>query len=114
MLYLFIKAHNASCHTLSNTILKTNQEAVDASLVLVVFLTQNSDVEDLFCGASSTTKNSLLFGYELLCLWFESIKDDFQHHFARMTNEADGSVVLRELQISFVGECDDEWLRPKC
>ena len=73
---------------------------VDVLLVLAVFLTQNSDVEDLFCGASSTKKTSLLFGYDLFCLWFQ---DDFQEHFARMTNEADGSVVLTELQIFCFG-----------
>ena len=67
---------------------------VDVLLVLAAFLTRNSDVEDLFCGTSSTMKTSLLFGDDLLCLRFQSIQNDFQHHFARMTTGADGFVVL--------------------
>ena len=81
---------------------------VDVLLLLAVFLSQNSDVEDLLCCTSSTTKTNLLFGYDLLCLGFQSVRNDFQHHFAHVTDEADGSVVLTELQISFRGECDDE------
>ena len=72
---------------------KINKDVADVLLMLAVFLTQNSDVEDLFCGTSSTTKASLLFGYDLLSLWFQqSIQNDFQHHFARITDETDGFV----------------------
>ena len=71
-----------------------NKDVEDVLLVLTAFLTQNSDVEDLFRGASFTAKISLLFGCDLLCLWFQSNQDDFQHCFACMTNEADGSVAL--------------------
>ena len=94
-------------------ILKINKDMIDILLVLAVFITQNTDVEDLFCG-TSPTKTSLLFGYDLLCLWCKSIQNDFQHLFARMADEADGSVVLTQLQISFLGECDDELLSPRC
>ena len=31
---------------------------------------------------------------------FKPIQDDFQHDFARMTDEADSSVVLAELQVA--------------
>ena len=79
-------------------------------LVLILFLTQTAVVEDLFYG-TYITKTSLLFGYDLLCLWFQSVQNDFQYHFARMTDEADRSVALTGLQISFLGECDDEWVR---
>ena len=85
-----------------------DQLLVHVLLVLAVILPQNSDIQDLFCGASSNAKTSLLFGCDLLCLWFQSVQDDFQYHFARMTNEANGSVVLTELQIFFLGECDDD------
>ena len=66
---------------------KVNKDVVDVLLVLAVFFTHISDVEDLFCDASSTAKTNLLFGYRLFCLWFQSVQDDFHHHFARMTNE---------------------------
>ena len=53
------------------------------------------------CGVSSTTNTSLFFGYDF------SVQDDFQHYFARMTNKADGFVVLTEFQVSFLGEWDE-------
>ena len=34
------------------------------------------------------------------------IQDDFQHDFARMTDEADSSVVLAELQVELFRECN--------
>ena len=71
----------------------------DVLLILAVFLIQNSYHEDLFCGASSNMKTSLLFGYDLFCPRFESVHDHFQHHFAHMTNKVDGSVVLTDVQI---------------
>ena len=59
--------------------------------MLEVLFTQDSKVEDLFCGASSGSEPSL---------GFKPIQDDFQHDFARMTDEADSSVVLAELQVA--------------
>ena len=71
----------------------------------------NSDFEDLFCGSSSPMKATLLFSYfSLLCPLFQSVRSDFQHHCAYMTDKADGSLVLIELQVSFLWECDNEWL----
>ena len=88
-------------------LLKSVKMSLDVLLVLAVFLRQNSDVEDLFCG-TSTTKTILLFGSDLLCLMSQSIQHDFWDHFAGTADEADGSVVLTELQISFLGECGEE------
>ena len=85
-----------------------SKDVVDVLLMLAEFLTQNSDVKDLFFGASSTTSASLVFGYDFLCLWFQSVQDDFQHHFAHMADEAYGSVVLTELQVSILADCDNE------
>ena len=45
ILYLRMVAHKAACHTLSKAFLK--------SMMLEVLFTQDSKVEDLFCGASS-------------------------------------------------------------
>ena len=40
---------------------------------------------------------ALFFRNYLFCSGFKPIQDDFQHYFARMTDEADSSVVLTEL-----------------
>ena len=44
--------------------------------------------------------------------WFQPIQDDFQHDFARMTDEADSSVVLAELQVALFRECNNQRLSP--
>ena len=76
---------------------KINKDMVQILLVLEVLFTQDSKVEDLFCGASSDSESSLFFGKYLFGLGFNPIQDDFQHNFVRMTDEADSSVVLAEL-----------------
>ena len=65
--------------------------------MLEVLFTQDSKVEDLFCGALSSPEPSLFFSNYLFSLGFKPIQDDFQHDFARMADEADSSVVLAEL-----------------
>ena len=66
----------------------------------VLFFTQDSKVEDLFCGASYGSEPSLFFSNYCFSLGFQPIQDDFQHGFARMTDEADSSVVLAKLQVA--------------
>ena len=70
---------------------------VQILLMFGVVFTQDSKVEDLFCGASSGSGPSLFLSNYLFSLGFERFQDDFQHDFARMTDEADSSVVLAEL-----------------
>ena len=62
-----------------------------------VLFTHHSSVEDLFCGASSGSEPSLFFRNCFFSLGFKPIQDDFRHDFARMTDEAESSVVLAEL-----------------
>ena len=62
-----------------------------------VLFTQVFKAEDLFCGAPSSSESSLFFSNYLFSLGFKPIQDDFQHDFARMTDEADSSVVLAEM-----------------
>ena len=45
-------------------------------------------------------------------LGFKPIQDDFQHDFARITDEADSSVVLAELQVALFRECNNQRLSP--
>ena len=70
---------------------------VQILLMLEVNFTQDSKVKDLFCGASPSSEPNLLSGNYLFSLGFKPIQDDFQHDFARITDEADSSVVLAEL-----------------
>ena len=51
-------------------------------LVLEVLFTHDSEVEDLFCGASSGSEPSLFFSNYFFSLGFKPIQDNFQHDFA--------------------------------
>ena len=59
--------------------------------------TQDSKVDDLFCGAPSSSEPSLFFSNYLFSLGFRPVQDDFQHDLVQTTDEAHGSVVLAEL-----------------
>ena len=50
----------------------------------------------MFCGAPFGSEPSLFFNDELLGFGFKPVQDNFQHSFTRMTNGADGTVVLTE------------------
>ena len=77
--------------------------------MLEVLFTQDAKVEDLFCGASSGSELSSNYFFSF---GFKSIEDDFQHDFARMTDESDSSVVLAELQVALFRECNNQRLSP--
>ena len=81
-----------------------NEDMVQILLILEVLFIQDSKVEDLLCGASS----GLFFSNYFFSLGFQPIQDDFQNDFARMTDEADSSVVLAELQVAFFRECNNQ------
>ena len=87
ILYFRMVAHKAACHTLSKAFFKINEAMVQILLMLEVRFTQDSKVEDLFCGAPSTSEPSLVFSNYLFSLSFKPIQDDFQHDFTRMTDE---------------------------
>ena len=70
---------------------------VQILLMLGVLFTKDSKVED-----PSGSEPSLFFSNYFFSLGFEPIQDDFQHDFARMTDKADSSVVLAELQVAFL------------
>ena len=116
ILYFRMVAHKAACHTLSKAFFEISEDMVQILLMLEVLFTQDSKVEDLFCGASSGSEPSLFFSNYFFSLGFQPIQDDFQHDFARMTDEADSSVVLAELQVALFRECNNQrlslWGRP--
>ena len=57
-----------------------NEDIVQILLMLEVLFTQDSKVEDLFCGAFSDSGPSLFFSNYLFSLEFKPISDDFQLH----------------------------------
>ena len=111
-------AHKAACHTLSKVFFEISEDMVQILLMLKVIFTQDSKVEDMFCGASSGSEPSLFFSNYFLSLGFKPIQDDYYHDFARKTDEADSSVVLTALQVALYRECNNQrlspWARPFC
>ena len=88
-------------------LLEVCEDMVDILLMLSVFLAEDPEIVYLFCGAPSGSATCLLFCNDLFCLWLESVKDDLQHDLTRMDDKADGSVVLAQLQVAFLWECDN-------
>ena len=91
---------------------ETNEDMVQILLMLEVLFTQDSKVEDFFYGDSSGSKPSLFSSNYFFSLGFKPIQYDFQHDLARMTDEADSSVVLAELQVALFRECNNQRLSP--
>ena len=85
---------------------------VQILLMLEVIFTQDSKVEDMFCGDSSGSEPSLFFSNYCFSLGFKSVQDDFHHDLARQTDEADSSVVRAALQVALYRECNDKRLSP--
>ena len=112
ILYFRMVAHKAACHTLSKDFLEINEDMVQILLMFEVFFTQDFEVEDLFCGASSGSEPNLFFSNYFFSLGFKPIQEDFQHDFAQMTDEADSFVVLAELQVALFRECNNQRLCP--
>ena len=59
-----------------------DEDMVQIVLVLEVLFTQDSEVEDLLCGASSGSEPSLFFSNYFFSLGFKPIQENFQHDFA--------------------------------
>ena len=88
-------------------LLEVNEDIVEMLLMLQVFLAEDPEIEYLFCGAPTGSETCLLFCNDLFCLWLESVQDDLQHDLTRMADKADGSVVLAQLQVAFLWECNN-------
>ena len=70
-----------------------NEDMVQILLMLEVIFTQDSKVEDLFCGAPSGSEPCLFLNNYLFSLGLKPIQDYFQHEFARMTDCSSGRAV---------------------
>ena len=91
ILYFRMVAHKAACHALSKAFFEINEDMVQIVLMLEIIFTQDSKVEDLFCGGDSGSEPSLVFSNYFFSLGFKPIQDDFQHDFYQMIDEADSS-----------------------
>ena len=60
-------------------LLEVYEDMVPVLLALAIFLAEDSQVEDLLCGAPSCSEACLFFSDDLLCLWPKSVQYDFQH-----------------------------------
>ena len=63
-----------------------SEDVVQILLMLEVLFTQDSKVEDLFCGASSGSDSSLFFSNYFFSLGFKPIQYDFQHGFVHRSS----------------------------
>ena len=88
-------------------LLEVYEDMVEVLLVLEIFLTEDSSVENLLGRAPSCSEACLFFSDDILRLWLQSVQYDLQHNFAWVTDEADYLVVLALLQVAFLGKCDD-------
>ena len=80
--------------------------------MLEIFLTEDSLVKDLLCGASSCSVACLFFSKDLLHLRLQPVQYDLQHDFTLVADVSDHSVVLALLQVAFLGKYDDQGLGP--
>ena len=80
--------------------------------MLQIFLTKDSQVEDLLCGAPSFSEACLFFSCGLLHLRVQSVQCGLLHDFALVADEADCLVVLALLQVAFLGKCGGQRLGP--
>ena len=69
-------------------LLEVYEDTVEVLLVLEIFLTEDSWVEDLLRGAPSCSEAYLSLSDDRLRLWLQSIQYDLQHDFAWVTDEA--------------------------
>ena len=73
---------------------EVNEDVIEVLLVLGVLLAQYPKVEDLLCCAASWSETSLFLGNDHFRFRLQSVLQDFQHNFARVADEADGTIVL--------------------
>ena len=85
-------------------LLEVFEDMEQVLLVLDIFLSKDSQVEDLLCGSHPWSEACLFFSSDLLCLQLQSVQFDLQYDFALMADEADHLVVLALLQVAFLGE----------
>ena len=69
--------------------LEVYEDMVEVLLVLKIFFTKDSQVEDLLCGAPSCSKACLFFSNYLVRSRLQSVQNDLQHDFAWVADKFD-------------------------
>ena len=59
-------------------LLEVYEDILEVLLVLKIYLTEDSQIENLLCGAPSCSEACLFFGDDLLRLWLQSVQYDLQ------------------------------------
>ena len=71
-------------------LLEVYENTIVVLLVLKIFLTEDSYIEDMLCGAPSCSETCLFFSKGLLRLRLQSsVQYDLQNDFVSMADEAD-------------------------
>ena len=71
---VFLHSCTQSCKpNLVKGLLEICEDMGDLLLVLEIFLTEDSWIEGLLCGAPSCSEACLFFSNDLLCLWLQSV-----------------------------------------
>ena len=63
-------------------LLEVYEDMVGVLVVLEIFITEDSQVEDLLCGTPSCSEACLFFSNDLLRYRFQYVQYDVQHDFA--------------------------------
>ena len=93
-------------------LLEVYEDIIEVLPVLEIFLTEDSQVEDLLCGTPSCSEPACSSAMIFSACGFNLYQYDIQHDFAWMTDETYCSVVQALLQVAFHGKCDDQGLGP--
>ena len=89
------------------------EDMVEVLLVLEMYFTEETWVEELLCGAPSCSEACLLFSNDRLRLRLQAVQYDLQHDFAWVADEANRSIVLALLQVAFLEKYNDQGLSPR-
>ena len=81
-------------------LLEVCEDTVEVLLVLEIFLTKDSQLEDVVCGAPSCSETCRFFSDDILRLRLQSVHYGLQHDFA-LTDEAERSLILPLLQVAY-------------
>ena len=88
-------------------IFETNEDILQILLMWVVLFTQYYKFKDLVCDALCRSDPRLFISDYLFGLGFKPVQEDLQLDFARMTNKADGPVVMAELAVALLREWNE-------
>ena len=89
------------------SLFEVNKDMIEILLMLTILFTYEPQVEYLLSSASSNSEPCLFFSNDVFCHRFQSVQDYSEHHFARVADKANSSIILTLLKVSFLGQGDD-------